>query len=270
LGYQGSVAGADSTGEPYPRIFQLSFSHAITQNSSVSTAMLIPGFEINTAFPSPILGTMLPNPAGLNAALKKLFLAWEQEQNRPRTSVPTSVVKVAVYESDFSLFQSEEPVIQQLAHFCLNAVGHIISHLNGYSAEDMQALRIYNHSWFHLTRKGGYTAQHNHPMACWSGVYCVDPGDQVIDKPNNGSLRFLDTRTTASMYLDSGNSHMASPFGFGDLAYNLQAGQLLLFPSYLMHEVAPYYGDHERITVAFNAWIRDAGSTADEPSLKLR
>ncbi|MGH3630090.1 MAG: putative 2OG-Fe(II) oxygenase [Sciscionella sp.] len=212
----------------------------------------------------------MPNPAGLNATLKNLFLAWEQDKNRPRTSVPTPVIKVAVYESDFSLFQSEEPAITQLAQYCLNAVGHVVSRLNNYTNEEMQGLRIYHHSWYHLTRQGGYTAQHNHPMASWSGVYCVDPGDMVPDKPNNGSLRFLDNRTTASMYLDPGNSHMANPFGFGELAYNLQAGQLLLFPSYLMHEVAAYYGNSPRVTVAFNVWIRNAGSGMDEPSLKLR
>lgn len=232
--------------------------------------MPIPGFEINTAFASPILSTAFPAPAGLNSTLKNLFLAWEQDKTRARSSAPTPVVKVAVYESDFSLFHSEEPAIQQLANFCLNAVGHVVSRLNGYSTDEMGSLRIYHHSWYHLTRKGGYTAQHNHPMASWSGVYCVDPGDQMPDMPNNGSLRFLDSRTTAGMYLDPGNSHMGSPFGFGELAYDLQAGQLLLFPSYLMHEVAPYYGERERITVAFNAWLREAGNSMDEPALKLR
>ena len=35
-----------------------------------------------------------------------------------------------------------------------------------------------------------------------------------------------------------------------------QAGQLVIFPSWLMHEVLPYLGERERIVVAFNAWIR--------------
>jgi uncharacterized protein (TIGR02466 family) len=232
--------------------------------------MQIPGFDTNTVFASPVLCALLPNATKLNVALKDLFLAWEQDAGRPRSSAPTPVIKVSVYESDFSLFHSEEPAIQQLAHFCLNAVGHVVSHLNSYSTEDMQKFRIHHHSWYHLTRQGGYTAQHNHPMASWSGVYCVDPGEEMPDKPNNGSLRFLDSRTTAGMYLDPGNSRMCGPFGFGDLAYNLQAGQLLLFPSYLMHEVAPYYGERERITVAFNAWVRESGTAMDEPALRLR
>jgi uncharacterized protein (TIGR02466 family) len=232
--------------------------------------MHIPGFETTTAFPSPILSTMLPNPADLNAQLKSLFLAWEQDKTRPRSSIPTPVIKVAVYESDFSLFNSQEAAIQRLAQFCLNALGYVISRINNYSNQEMENLRIFQHSWYHLTRNGGYTAQHNHPMASWSGVYCVDPGDDVADKPNNGTLRFLDTRIAAGMYLDPGNSSMTSPFGFGEKAFDLSAGQLVLFPSYLMHEVAPYYGTRERITVAFNAWIREADAANDEPYLKLR
>lgn len=225
---------------------------------------------ISAAFASPLLDTRLPQSAALNSKLRELFLRWEADPARKRSSAPTPVIKVAVYESDFSLFSNPEPEIQTLRQFCLQHTGHAIQQLNGYSTDEMSHLRIFEHSWYHLTRHGGYTAQHNHPMACWSGVYCVDPGDRMPDKPNNGALRFLESRQTASMYLDAGNAHWKAPFSFGELAFILEAGQLLLFPSYLIHEVAPYYGQRERITVAFNAWVRDTGAPSDEPSLKLR
>lgn len=229
-----------------------------------------PGISIQPAFASPLIQTSLPDCATLNQRLRQLFLQWEQDKSRKRSSVPTPVVKVAVYESSFDLFSNPEPEIQTLRQFCLQTLGYVVSQLNGYSNEEMAGLRIYEHSWYHLTREGGYTAQHNHPMASWSGVYCVDPGDTVSDKPNNGALRFLEARTTASMYLDPGNAHLQSPYVFGEMAFVLQPGQLLLFPSYLIHEVAPYYGRRERITVAFNAWVREAGAAVDMPSLKLR
>ena len=168
------------------------------------------------------------------------------------------------------MFHRPDPEIQQLAQFCLQTLGYVIAQLNGYSTEEMAELRIFHHSWYHLTRDGGYTAQHNHPMASWSGVYCVDPGDTSSDRPNSGALRFFEARSTASMYLDPGNADMRSPFGFGDIAFNFQPGQLLLFPSYLLHEVAPYCGKRERITVAFNAWVRYAGEPALEPGIRLR
>ncbi|HEY3646215.1 MAG TPA: TIGR02466 family protein [Gammaproteobacteria bacterium] len=232
--------------------------------------MAQPRINIFPLFASPLVQSGLPDCAALNARLRELFLQWEADPSRRRSSAPTGVMKVAVYESDFSLFDNAEPEIQALAQFCLQHVGYVMQQLSGYSAEEMQKLRIFQHSWYHLTRHGGYTAQHNHPMASWSGVYCVDPGDPVPDKPNNGALRFLDSRTTASMYLDAGNAHWREPYGFGETAFNLQAGQLLLFPSYLIHEVAPYYGQRERITVAFNAWVRESGAGSDEPGVRLR
>ena len=231
---------------------------------------LEPSINITAAFASPIIQTRMPDCDALNMRLRELFLRWETDSSRKRSSVPTPVVKVGVYESDFSLFQNPEPEIQALAKFCLQYTGYVIQQLNGYTVEEMRELRLYHHSWYHLTRQAGYTAQHNHPMASWSGVYCVDPGDPVPDKFNNGTLRMLDSRTTASMYLDAGNAHWRTPFGFGELAYPSQAGQLILFPSYLMHEVAPYYGQRERITVAFNVWVRAAGEPASEPVLHLR
>src|SRR5690242_15370095 len=188
--------------------------------------MAQPRINIFPLFASPIVDSGLADCAALNARLRELFLNWESDPSRKRSSAPTGVVKVAVYESDFSLFDNPEPDIQALAQFCLQHVGYVVQQLNGYSSEEMQRLRI---------------SQHNHPMASWSGVYCVDPGDTVPDKPNNGALRFLEARTTASMYLDAGNAHWREPYGFGETAFNLRAGQLLLFPSYLMHEVAPYY-----------------------------
>lgn len=232
--------------------------------------MAQPRINIFPLFASPMVDSALPDCTALNARLRELFLKWEADPSRKRSSAPTGVMKVEVYESDFSLFDNPEPEIQALAKFCLQHVGYVVQQLNGYQMEEMRRLRIFQHSWYHLTRHGGYTAQHNHPMASWSGVYCVDPGDTVADKPNNGALRFLEARSTASMYLDAGNAHWREPYGFGESAFNLRAGQLLLFPSYLMHEVAPYYGQRERITVAFNAWVREAGSSSDEPSVRLR
>lgn len=229
-----------------------------------------PHLSITPAFATPLVETVMPDCEALNQRLRELFLTWESDPTRDRSSLPTGVAKVGVYESGFDLFAHDDPAIQTLRLFCLNTLGYVIAQLNGYSDREMAGLRIHEHSWYHLTRHAGYTAQHNHPMASWSGVYCVDPGDKVPDRANNGALRFLDTRNSAAMYTDPGNAHLQSPYGFGARAYFLAPGQLLLFPSWLLHEVAPYFGQRERITVAFNAWVREAGQAADAPFVRAR
>lgn len=229
----------------------------------------MPAPRINSLFAVPIADTMLPQASRLNPILEERLLDWERNEAQ-RTSAPTAVDKHAVYESDFSLFYRKDPVVAELANECLNTLAMLIMRLNGYSTQEMQQLRIYHHSWYHITRHGGYTGGHNHPMASWSGVYCVNPGKSVPDIGNNGTLRFQDPRPNPNMYLDPGNAHLQTPYAAGYSAYQLQAGQLLLFPSWLVHEVTPFWGKDARITVAFNAWIREAGQAVDEPGLRLR
>lgn len=227
--------------------------------------------RIIPAFACPIAETTFPGMEAMNARLRELFLAWEADTQRKRLSEPTPVVKVGVYESDFQLFGRDNPDLNALATLCLQHLGYLVAQLNRYSNEDMAKLRIYHHSWYHITRNGGYTAVHNHPMASWSGVYCVDPGD--VAPPgvvNNGTLRFLDTRSLGNAYMDQGNAYLSDIYGIADLAFDLKPGMLLLFPSYMLHEVAPYFGQRERITVAFNAWIKDYREPAVEPSVVKR
>lgn len=224
---------------------------------------------IQDYFPTPVGEIHLAEAAELNAALKARFLEWELNEP-PRTTVPTAVVKEAVYESDFSLFRRQDPAVQRLAHFCLTHVGEMVMRMNRYSAAEMHELRIYDHSWYHVTRHGGYTGPHNHPMASWSGVYCVCPGEPDTAHPESGVLRLFDNRAEANMYLDAGNAHLADRYAFGNMGWHLQAGQLIIFPSYLFHEVAPFRGRDERITVAFNCWVREQGQAVNEPLVKQR
>lgn len=228
-------------------------------------------FHITPAFACPIGEFMLPGNAHLNASLRELFLRWEADVDQARLSEPTAVMKSGVYESDFHLFNRDHADIRLLATQCLQHLGFFVAKLNNYSSEEMSRLRIYHHSWFHITRSGGYTAAHNHPMASWSGVYCVDPGNPPADNTtNNGALRFLDPRTLGNSYLDQGNAYLQSPYCIAEQAYHLEAGMLVLFPSYLVHEVTPYVGDRERITVAFNAWVQDYREPVMNPSITKR
>ena len=228
----------------------------------------MPPLTIRTYYAVPLASTIWPQAARINPLLRERLLAWERDEGE-RSSAPTVVPKHAVYESDFSLFYREDPVISELAQWCLGCLGELIMRLNRYTPDEMRKLRIYHHSWYHVTRHGGYTGTHDHPMASWSGVYCVAPGEARADRPDSGVLRIHDSRASAA-YLDPGNAHLVEPFARGTLPLHLQAGELVLFPSSLPHEVTPYWGRDERITIAFNAWVREAGQAVDEPGLRLR
>jgi uncharacterized protein (TIGR02466 family) len=224
-----------------------------------SNAVLPPTAEVAPMFAVPLAQARHPGHRELNAALRTLLLAREKD---PRFANPSPSLKqqAGVFESDFNLFAWPEACIRQLRDFCWAELGRTLQALNNYTAAEMARLQIYSHTWFHVTRRDGFVIAHNHAMASWSGVYCVAPGRTPPDRPESGVLRFHNPHHYSNMFLDAGNARLAAPFHHGTWSVPLQDGQLVLFPSWVPHEVLPFYGDDERITIAFNCWfgMRDA------------
>lgn len=217
--------------------------------------------EINPVFAVPFAQDVMPDCERLNAALKALFLSREALGEQHANPTPSLRQQPGVFESEFELFAWPEPEVQALRLFAWQTLGRTIQQLNGYTAAEMQTLQIFSHTWFHVTRNGGFTILHTHPMASWSGVYCVAPGTSPADRPESGVLRFHNPHFYSNYFMDAGNRRMDAPYHHGSWSVRFQPGQLILFPSWLQHEVLPYYGEDERITVAFNCWfgMRDAG-----------
>jgi len=211
--------------------------------------------EIYPAFSVPFGQRRHPNAEALNGELKQLLLAREAEGTRYANPHPSLKQQRGVFESDFELFSWPEACVQELKRFCWESLGQAIAELNGYGAREMAALQIYSHTWYHVTRKGGFTILHTHPMASWSGVYCVDPGTTPEDYPESGVLRFHNPHHYSNYFMDAGNAKLRAPYHHGTWSIRLQPGQLVLFPSWVQHEVLPFHGDGERITVAFNCWF---------------
>lgn len=196
-----------------------------------------------------------PAPDALNAALRALFLAREH-QPPYRNPDPYTERNSALFESRFDLFQWPEPEVAQLRELCLSRVLQLVQRLNGYSPERTRALRLKVESWFHITRRNGYFGVHNHPNASWSGVYCVDAGRPDPGDEDGGKLTFLHPHANSGMYVDAGNVELRPPFNVQHVGYLLRPGELVLFPSWLLHHVTPFAGEGERITVAFNCALQ--------------
>lgn len=212
--------------------------------------------QISSMFAVPYVSAKHPEPGPLNAALKALFLAREAEGTRNANPVPLVARNASVYESRFTLFEWPDAPVQALRHWCWQQLYAAVGELNGYDLETLKRLDVANEAWFHITRRGGFFGMHNHAMASWSGVYCVDPGEDDGSYAESGQLTFLHPNPHTSMFMDRAISHLRPPFAYGNRAFTLEPGQLLLFPSWMLHEVKPFIGDGTRITVAFNCWFR--------------
>lgn len=213
-------------------------------------------FEVRPAFAVPLVRAEHPQPSRLNALLQDLFLQREAEGDRYRNTDPTMNIRPGLFESRFDLFEWPDSPIAELRAFCFSALFKTVAELSGYVRADMERLEVRASAWFHITRRGGYFGQHNHPMASWSGVYSVDAGRDQSGHPESGALVFSHPAAVASAFVDLGCVKLKDPWGIRPASFHLKPGELILFPSWLMHQVMPYQGDGERITVAFNAWFR--------------
>ncbi|HEU4812871.1 MAG TPA: putative 2OG-Fe(II) oxygenase [Xanthomonadaceae bacterium] len=211
---------------------------------------------VNPMFAVPFSLARHPAQADLNRRLRELFLAREAEGDKYAHPTPRVERNEHLFESRFDLFGWPDACVQELKTFCWGHLYRAIGEVNGYDVPALQRLHIADSTWFHVTRRGGYFGLHNHPMATWSGVYCVSAGGEAPGHADSGALVFVNPHATSQMFKDGSTLNMQRPYSTAAQRFQLEPGQLVLFPSWLLHEVRPFHGDGERITVAFNAWFK--------------
>jgi uncharacterized protein (TIGR02466 family) len=217
--------------------------------------------NLERLFAVPVAYFDMPDPEPLAEQLKRLFLECDGKDEF-RNTIRRDTQKGDLFESRFDLFTWDQAPVRQLASFCNACMSSAVHEVSDYTPAELRQLQFDYHAWFHVTRQGGYQGLHNHSNASWSAIFCVDPGDEVADRPESGAVRFHDTRTNANYYADAGNARLAKGFKMGTYQIKHRLGRMWVFPSYLLHEVLPYVGERPRIIVAMNAWVRRVRSDA--------
>lgn len=151
------------------------------------------------------------------------------------------------WHSKGNLFDEDAPCFQRLRDAAQDAVFDMTKKVTSKVAPESLKLKLFG--WMNINPKGGYNAPHTHPGAHWSGVYYV--AQPEADASSSGSIEFLDPRTD----LPHWQILRASTFR-NKRTIRPVAGEMILFPSYLMHWVHPNTSTDDRITIAFNATFR--------------
>ena len=99
--------------------------------------------------------------------------------------------------------------------------------------------------WVNLLKSGGHHSGHIHPHSIISGTF-------YVEVPNgSGAIRFEDPRLPLMMSAPTRRNNAPEelqPF----IAVEPRAGLLLLWESWLRHEVLPGTGRGERLSISFN------------------
>ncbi|GAA4004747.1 TIGR02466 family protein [Sphingomonas humi] len=99
--------------------------------------------------------------------------------------------------------------------------------------------------WVNLMKPGGHHSAHLHPHSILSGTFYVEVPEGA------GAIRFEDPRLPMMMAAPTRRTDAPEPLQTF-VTVRPQPGQLLLWESWLRHEVLPGAGRSERLSVSFN------------------
>ncbi|MEL6267858.1 MAG: TIGR02466 family protein [Pseudomonadota bacterium] len=199
---------------------------------------------VQTIFPTPLAAYSWPDSEGLNRALADVVFA--EEKRSP--SLGRS--NVGGWHSSNDFFNLPDPALERLRA----RVRSMILALTGAVMKPGQH-RYSVVGWANVLRTGQYNSIHVHPNSTWSGVYYVTgnppPADDAPNPGYSGKIEFIDPRPGASATYAVDNTMQQR------VMMNPDAGTMIVFPSWLQHQVHPYFGRETRISIAFNVTVTD-------------
>ena len=222
------------------------------------------GAGFHELWPTPIGLHRYAGAANLNPMLVRLFGEGRAAQQRQRGEEPG----LFFASDDDLLHRVKLDEWQDFVGFIVSSIGETVQLANqeAWAGQGLELRVGIEGMWFQCSRGGAFHDVHTHGNCSWSGVYIVqiDEPERRVTHPVYGSANGV-TRlygppltTLGGAFIDVGNAYLLPPHH--DIVP--VPGQLLLFPSWLLHQAMPYDGEQERVIISFNASIH--GSQGDQ------
>src|SRR5246127_5272169 len=198
-------------------------------------------FAIAPLFPTPVVTMDVPDAAALNAELRAVITA------RQKTHAGTQHSNLGGWQSSWDMDRwGGAPAIKLLA-IGRNLAGRVTTDRAGKPA----GIAWKANMWANVNRSGHGNEFHSHPGSFWSAVYYVDDGGIDADPSLGGELEFMDPR-------GPGPAMYAPQLAYGSAGLSVGAnetvrpktGRMVMFPAWLLHQVRPYKGTAQRISIA--------------------
>ncbi|TAJ25200.1 MAG: hypothetical protein EPO67_21635 [Reyranella sp.] len=208
--------------------------------------------EIVPLFATPLVVFDVPDAAALNADLRKVI------EERATSHPTTQHSNEGGWQSSWDMDRwGGAPALKLLA-IARNVANKVTTDRKGDAGGGPHpgffAVTWRANMWANINRSGNANLMHSHPGAFWSGTYYVDDGGIADDPALGGALEFLDPRGAGPM-MYAPHLGVAMPGGLSGGVFESmhpRAGRLVMFPSWLMHQVRAYRGTATRISIAFN------------------
>jgi uncharacterized protein (TIGR02466 family) len=206
--------------------------------------------EIVSLFATPLVIFDVPDAPALNKELRGVIAEREKSQSSKQKS------NIGGWQSSWDMDRWGGPQDIKLLAYARNVANRTTTDPEGKSGNGPYpghfAVTWLGNMWANINRSGHGNEFHSHPGAFWSGVYYVDDGGIDADPSLGGELEFMDPRGPLPL-MNAPHLRMSGSLTAGTTEkVRPKAGRMVVFPAWLMHQVRPYYGMAERISIAFN------------------
>ncbi len=201
-------------------------------------------FHVFALFPTPIIHVDVPDSTALNAELKAVI------ERQRKTDIGTEHSNYGGWQSTWDMEKWGGAPAVRLIAYARNSANRVTCNRQGQSV----AINWRTNMWANVNRTGDGNEFHSHPGSFWSGVYYVDDGGIDGNPSLGGELEFMDPRAPGvAMYAPHLAFNVPGGLSVGANEVVLpKAGRMVLFPAWILHQVRPYRGAAERISIAFN------------------
>ena len=151
------------------------------------------------------------------------------------------------WHSTSDLFLKKEKTIQKVCSTCASSIASIMKSYDSQFNPDLFDARF--SGWININPKGGSNILHSHPNSHWSGVLYIQQPSEV--EGFSGMIEFVNPNQEGREL-----AKILPKMGFDNMIrIRPKTGQIVIFPSYLLHSVYPNNSDQDRITIAFNSHL---------------
>lgn len=193
--------------------------------------MAAPQPHIVPIFATPLGIAKVPGAEALNPAVASLLA----EQATPARADPTNHQPFTYRSRDDLLQWTQEPV-RKLTGGIVEAVLAVTRSINDFTDEQFAAFQVQARAWYTIVRSDGCVPSQNYPNATWCAVYCVAAPLISTARHDSGVVRLHESfRTT--MFVDATNAALQVPYRPGHNTWQPEAGQALVFPASVTHEI---------------------------------
>lgn len=213
--------------------------HSLDKNPQSSTATA-QGFVPEVWFHTPVWSRKVVAHERINAHILKVLETLEAETD------PITRSNVGGWHSHDQIHHREDlaEIRKVIGTACVGCATFMEFDFDNFDL-------VIKEMWLNKNSKGDFNKAHIHPNAILSGAYYVKTPE------GSGNIELYDPVPARLMNVYPVKKR--KPINLQAVEYKAEAGQLLIFPSWLQHSVQPNRSDDVRVSISFNVGFKPNG-----------